>query len=170
MLRIRTRTAEDLARSVQVLEAVHRVDRYPMRLPADPAGWLSPAGGIGAWVGEHDGELVGHVALVAVDGSAEVTRLFTAPTARRRGVARRLLDTAVAHATRAGRPTVLEVVEDSVAAVALYERLGWRLLTRRPAEWTTPDGRRPWSRRYAAPGPEITTGGAGASPMSPPDR
>lgn len=36
-------------------------------------------------------------------------------------------------------------------AVALYERFGWRLVDRRPANWTTATGARPYLRVYLAP-------------------
>lgn len=47
---------------------------------------------------------------------------------------------------------VADVVEGS-PAVGFYERMGWRLVDRRPAGWAAPDGREPTSRVYLSPGP-----------------
>lgn len=46
---------------------------------------------------------------------------------------------------------MLDVVEDAGPAVALYERLGWRLVDRRLADWVTPQGHRFPVRIYLAP-------------------
>ncbi len=46
---------------------------------------------------------------------------------------------------------MLDVVEDSGHAVALYERLGWRLVDRRQADWVTARGKRLPVRIYLAP-------------------
>jgi len=162
---VRPRRPVDLPRCIEVLGEVHRLDRYPMQWPADPAAWLQPPGLAAAWVAEQDGQVVGHIALVnSGDGMppngvaaaalpiAEISRLFVAPQARGGGLARALLDAVTAQTGHEGRRLVLEVVDDA-AAVAFYERLGWRQVTTRPANWTTSQGRRPLVRRYAAPQP-----------------
>jgi hypothetical protein len=46
---------------------------------------------------------------------------------------------------------MLDVVDDGGPAVALYERLGWQPVDRRPADWTAPDGHRPRLRIYVRP-------------------
>ena len=46
---------------------------------------------------------------------------------------------------------MLDVVDDEGPAVALYERLGWRMVDRRIADWTTPEGRRLPVLVYLAP-------------------
>jgi len=57
----------------------------------------------------------------------EVLTLGVAPQARRRGVARGLMETALAAARRAGaKSCFLEVAVDNPAAVALYAGLGFR--------------------------------------------
>ncbi|CCQ15891.1 putative uncharacterized protein [Rhodococcus sp. AW25M09] len=45
---------------------------------------------------------------------------------------------------------MLDVIEYSTKAIELYERTGWTLVDRRPAEWTMSDGRRPVERIYCA--------------------
>lgn len=145
-----------------MLAEVHRADRYPMHWPADPAGWLDPSGLMQAWVAELDGGIVGHVGLVfdatrsvvpgvPAERTAAVSRLFVAARARGTGLARALLAAATSRAEREDLDVVLDVVDDQSGAIAFYERLGWRLLARRPATWTTALGDRPLVRVYAGP-------------------
>jgi GNAT superfamily N-acetyltransferase len=133
-------------------------DGYPAVWPTDPAGWLSPAGLVGAWVVEQDGALCGHVSVVrppvpeaSPGGQAEVSRLFVAPAARGQQLGAALLTTASSWADAQGLGLSLEVVDDAAPAAALYERLGWRLVERRPATWMAPTGHRPLLRVYRAP-------------------
>ena len=123
-----------------------------MNWPDDPAAWLSPPGLLGAWIATVDGRLLGHVALTG-DGAdgAEVGRLFVTPEARGEGMAVVLLEAATRHARTPGRRVELRVVEDSTAAIRLYERLGWTLLGTGPAPFTRSDGTRPIERRYRQP-------------------
>ena len=51
-------------------------------------------------------------------------------------------------AVHAGFGLVLDVVDDAANAIAVYEHLGWR---RRPAVWTTDDGRHPLMRLHVLP-------------------
>jgi GNAT superfamily N-acetyltransferase len=83
-----------------VLADVHRFDRYPLNWPDDPHRWLSPPNVLRAWIAETaPAAVIGHVAVhqatSAADRAAmttvEVSRLFIAPTARRHGVAIKLL-------------------------------------------------------------------------------
>jgi ribosomal protein S18 acetylase RimI-like enzyme len=150
---------------------------YPLVWPADPVGWLSPAGIAAAWVAETGSpggpapesarSLVGHVvvqhgvtnpAIGAVPGGgsaqprwAAVSRLFVAPQARGQGWGRALLAAAAAHAEADGRRLMLQVVGDDGPAIALYERLGWQLADRRIADWSTPAGLQPVLRTYLGP-------------------
>jgi GNAT superfamily N-acetyltransferase len=111
--------------------------------PDDPVRWLSPCGLLGAWVADEGGRVIGQVDLRAgeADGSAEVWsrvtgltperlalvgRFFVSPERRGRGVGQALLDTACVAAAAHGRHPALDVVETNKAAIALYERRGWR--------------------------------------------
>lgn len=67
------------------------------------------------------------------------------------GLAGDLLTEAVSFAVHANLGLVLEVVDDAANAIALYERLGWHLVARRPAVWTTDDGHNPPLRLYVLP-------------------
>lgn len=74
-----------------------------------------------------DGTVVGCLAVTApAGGQAEVKRLWTAPAFRGRGIASRLLGTALADAAERGADTVrLSVWEWRTGAIALYERFGF---------------------------------------------
>ena len=155
---VRPRDAADLPALVRALGAVHERDGYPVRWKADPAAWLTPDGLRAAWVVEHDGRPVGHVALADVEpdepaGTAWaqtagqpverlscLTRLFVALGSRGAGVGVALLDAAVAHARGEGRTAVLEVSPADAPAVALYRRQGWRDAGDGPPRWWVPGG------------------------------
>jgi GNAT superfamily N-acetyltransferase len=161
---IRIRRADDLADCVAVLRRVYEQNGYPGRWPADPAGWISHEV-VTAWVDIGGGQVVGHVGLgrglearclreatgKEPAETATVVRLFVDPGARRGGVGRALLGAAVAEARARGLQPVLDVEDDSLGAIALYERSGWRLAGRGPAWWLTADGHRPVLRYYVLP-------------------
>ena len=96
------------------------MDGYPHRSPDDPVGWLSPADLDSAWIAERAGRVVGHLALVGREDALWVSRLFVRPDARRSHVGERLLDKA-----RERGVLMLDVIEQSTSAIALYERTGW---------------------------------------------
>lgn len=160
---IRRRRDDDLKACVEALATVHEADRYPAQWPADPGGWLTPDGLIGAWVAVEGPDVLGHVALtstgqdlaadagVPADQLASVARLFATASARRRGVARALVATASAAAAAEGLRLVLEVEDGGGAAIALYERTGWRHAGTRTGDWTTADGRTALLHTYVAP-------------------
>jgi GNAT superfamily N-acetyltransferase len=150
---------------VAVLRRVHEVNAYPARWPQDAAGWITPAGLQAAWVAVHDDSTVGHVAVVkgmnancllhATGRDAGelggIVRLFVDPPARRAGCARELLEAATSYAVAQGLQPVLDVVDDGLAAIALYEGAGWRLVGAELATWVTPAGVRPKVRWYVLP-------------------
>ena len=99
----------------EALEAIaletHRRDGYPKYLPKDLRSFIFSPEALGAWVAVSDGQVLGHVALhphgnpqvvdlaVSVTGLdkddvAVVGRLFVAPSARRQGIGRALLERA----------------------------------------------------------------------------
>lgn len=70
----------------------------------------------------------------AAAGDAELLTIAVVPEARRRGVGAALLSAAGVAAHARGAVTMhLEVAEDNAAARALYERLGYEAVGRRPA-------------------------------------
>lgn len=150
-LSIRAREAADLPRCVEMLREVHVADRYPISWPSDPVRWLSPQGLRRAWVAERLGARVGHVAVTEGGSSTLVSRLFVAPSARRQAIGRALLGHAQTWAMRSGCAVMLEVAElGDGAAIALYERAGWKLTRSTEANWRTPEGA-PVTLRYYAP-------------------
>jgi GNAT superfamily N-acetyltransferase len=162
---VRLRLPEDLPDCGRVLAAVHAADGYPSRWPAGTAAWLTPPGLAAAWVVQHASMVAGHVGMVqgvddpvvsAVTGAplarlASVTRLFVDPIARGRKLGAALLETVHAYAATQGLQLMLDVVDDDGPAIALYDRLGWRVVDRRIADWTTPEGRRLPVLVYVAP-------------------
>jgi GNAT superfamily N-acetyltransferase len=162
VVQIRPRRATDLPQCVDVLAELHRVDAYPQRWPVDPAIWLNPSDSLAAWVADGDGAILGHVVVTAcrddlglaqttgrpISKLARVSRLFVTPAAQGSGLARDLLAQAGSFAAQAGFGLVLDVVDDSEHAIAVYEHLGWRLVEVRRAVWTTVDGRHPLLRLY----------------------
>jgi GNAT superfamily N-acetyltransferase len=153
---VRERRPEDLVACVAGLAAGYQVDGYPLNWPADPAGWLTPAGLLHAWVAEVDGVVVGHVGVQAGDrpGEAVVTRLFVVPAARRRSAATALMTAALGWAADRGLRLRLEIADGPRAgAIAFYERAGWRFTHTTAAPFTDPDGGPVTLRHYEAPDP-----------------
>ncbi|MEU4570860.1 GNAT family N-acetyltransferase [Nonomuraea sp. NPDC023979] len=145
-MRIRPRTPADLDACVEALAQVQAADRYPVDWPADPGAWLTPAGLTSAWIAvDVDGAVHGHVGLGA---DAEITRLFVTPAARGQGLAARLLDT-VRAAVRA--PLKLEVSAEGQAAIAFYERTGWRRVATTRADWLDSTGEPAVVHHYVTP-------------------
>jgi len=162
---IRERRAADLPACVAGLRSVHETDGYPLTWPSDPAAWLSPARLAQAWVAElPELGFAGHVAIQshatqsdatqsdatqsdatrpdAIPGTpAEISRLFVAPEARRRGVAEALMTQAAHWARQRHLPLVLEVVDEGrSSAIAFYESHGWQCTGTTLADWTGPGG------------------------------
>jgi GNAT superfamily N-acetyltransferase len=162
---VRPRADADLPGCVEALATVHEADKYPKVWPADPAGWLAPGKLDLAWIAVDEGSVLGHIgggsgvddpALLAhtgrpADELVQVARLFVVPAARGRRIAQSLLGALTDHAAATGRRPVLDVLEESTPAIRLYEGLGWQLVGRRRADWTTMDGRHPMIRVYAGP-------------------
>jgi GNAT superfamily N-acetyltransferase len=111
LITTRDREESDVEECARALLDVHQASGYPDNWPADPAGWLRPPGILRSWVavGE-DIPVAGHVILKRPrpgSRSAEISRLFVVPAARRRGVAMALLDAAMSAAAADGRPVSL---------------------------------------------------------------
>lgn len=138
MTRIRPATTADL-------DALHALEHQAF----GPAAWsrrsiadelAADAGGCTlVAVTAADAPAAGHTKIVgyavasyALD-VADVRRIATSPTARRRGVGRALLTGLLEEAARRGcQRVLLEVAADNAAALALYRRQGFTGLDRRP--------------------------------------
>jgi GNAT superfamily N-acetyltransferase len=139
---VRPRRAADLPACERLVRVVYELDGYPGHWPSDLPAFVAGPGAIGAWVAVAGDEIVGHVALRPDSSEAAmrlvlsttglgagsfgfVSRLFVAPTARRSGIGRALLQTAAEHARGRGLLPVLDVVTRFGAAIELYETSGW---------------------------------------------
>jgi [ribosomal protein S18]-alanine N-acetyltransferase len=80
---------------------------------------------------EEDGGLAGFILCRLIAGEAEVLTLAVRPAARRRGIARALLEAALVLAQPTAETMFLEVAADNPAAVALYEGAGFETVGRR---------------------------------------
>jgi GNAT superfamily N-acetyltransferase len=142
---IRPRTSDDLDACVTLLQIVREQDGYPVHLPPDVTSFVASSDADAAWVAEHEGRVVGHVALhrrssaavialasatldLPADRIRVVARLFVAPGSRRMGLGRALLARAAGAALDAGCTPVLDVVVTHLAAIDLYDASGWRRL------------------------------------------
>jgi ribosomal-protein-alanine N-acetyltransferase len=131
------------AMRTQDLEAVSRIE-----LTAYPHPWTFGifrdclAAGYECWVLERSGELIGYGVLSVAGGEAHVLNVCVAPSEQGQGLGRRvisrLLDLARWH--RAER-VFLEVRPSNVAAVALYDSIGFNEIGRRPNYYPGKRGR-----------------------------
>jgi GNAT superfamily N-acetyltransferase len=150
---VRDRDESDVDGCVEALRVVYETSGYPTNWPSDPAGWLRPRGILRAWVAAtEDIPVAGHVILMQPlpgERSAEVSRLFVVPAARRQGVASALFGTVMAAASENDLDLFLDVTDHLRDARALYRRVGFRLVSTTEADWTTPDGGPVTLHRYA---------------------
>ena len=139
-MEVRPRTETDLDALVEIARAVQVNDGYPGKAPRDLRSFIVSAEALGAWVAEHDGHVIGHVALhpeslpVVMDLAADaagtrhlgvIARLLVSPDARRLGAGRALLEQATVESRRRGLHPILDVVTEYAPAVSLYESCGW---------------------------------------------
>ena len=124
---LRPATGEDLSALVE-LERVSFDDRWSA---ASLAGELG-AGGRIVRVAEASGELVGWSSTSVVGDTADLLRVAVAPTARRHGLGRVLVEDVLRGAASAGAERVLlEVAATNTAARALYAATGFDQVHRR---------------------------------------
>ena len=100
--------------------------------------------GYTAWTLNHvDGDLIGYCVAMAGVGEMHLLNITVAPTARRRGHARRLLAELVALCQRSGATRLwLEVRESNGQAREAYRCLGFGQVGRRKGYYPAPEGRR----------------------------
>lgn len=88
------------------------------------------------------GTVTGFVLCSAVPDTCEILLIAVEQSARRRGIARCLLEQALAAATEAGAERCfLDVRESNAAAIGLYRALGFHVDGRRKAYYRSADGR-----------------------------
>lgn len=78
------------------------------------------------WIALDQGKAVGYGALCLIAGEGEIQRIAVLPEARKRGIGKKLLETMVDFAKKAGTSAItLEVRAGNEAAVNLYKSLGF---------------------------------------------
>ena len=86
------------------------------------------------------GAVVAFAVCWVVFDELHINTLAVAPDERRKGVATLLLEHVLAEGSKEGaRKATLEVRASNAAALALYERLGFRVTATRPRYYTNPD-------------------------------
>ena len=113
------------ADDAQALAGVHaRAFDHPW--PAPDIAELIAAPGAFALAAERDAAVVGFILCRAIAGEAEILTLAIDPAARRSGLARALVEAAAGLARVAGAEAMfLEVAEDNLPAISLYEGTGF---------------------------------------------
>lgn len=166
-MRIRQRQADDHPALDLLARRVHQLDGYPVYMPDDDfLAFVVSEQALDGWVAVDQEQVVGHVALhrrsspgvVALAASrlglqasevGVVARLLVAPEQRRTGLGRRLLGHASDECRRRQLAPILDVVDGTGPAIALYEHAGWRHLG--TVSFTLPDGSELTEHVYAAP-------------------
>jgi ribosomal-protein-alanine acetyltransferase len=97
-------------------------------------------GEYGAWVAVGaDGRLSGFIVARGMSDELEILNLAVAPAERRRGLARSLLEVALAATRESGAcRAFLEVRESNAAAIAFYRGQGFAETGRRPRYYASP--------------------------------
>jgi GNAT superfamily N-acetyltransferase len=155
---VRERTRQDIPALVEVLGAQRPHSGYPQNwpLPFPVEDFIARSDEDAAWTAVLRGRVVGHVAVSRVEPGLE-SDLWTAGTGRAReqlaavavlfvdhtvqgqGVGKALLGTAVAAIRESGRTPVLDVVQETAAAVELYRRSGWQVVGEGRPWWLPAD-------------------------------
>jgi ribosomal-protein-alanine N-acetyltransferase len=132
-LRFRALQEADLPRILEIEAAgfLHPWSEALLRAELGHA-WSSQVAAL-APEGEGGEEILGYIIFWLVHDEVHVLNVGTAPEARRRGVARALMDRAVALGRKKGaRLSTLEVRRSNAPAIALYRALGYREAGVRP--------------------------------------
>ena len=125
------------------LPRIHRIELASYEYPWTPGNFSdSLKAGYSMWVHEADSEVIGYYAMMAAAGEAHILNLTIAPSWRRHGLGRDLLDHCLACACDHRAESVfLEVRTSNVAAIALYHSNGFVDLAFRRAYYPSRDGR-----------------------------
>jgi ribosomal-protein-alanine N-acetyltransferase len=129
-----------LAGETETLAAVH-ASAFPAPWSESDLAALLAAAGVFALVSEAQGVVAGFILCRLAADEGEILTLATLPAFRRQGVARGLLQAAVAQARAAGAASLfLEVAEDNAPAIGLYRRQGFVASGRRRGYYARPGG------------------------------
>jgi ribosomal protein S18 acetylase RimI-like enzyme len=113
---------------VEVLGASDAPAMAALVTATEPGPWSSRTHELGGFVGIRvDGRLVAMAGQrMRVPGAVELSGVCTDPEFRGRGYARAVVAAIAARTVRAGAQPFLHVRDDNVAAIAVYEQLGFR--------------------------------------------
>lgn len=131
------------AMSADDLEAVIAIELAAYEFPWTPGIFADCLrAGYRAWVVDHGGMVCGYGLLSAAASEAHVLNVCIDPGRRRNGLARLLMARLLDDARGLGAQRVfLEVRPSNTGAVALYEDLGFNLVSRRPNYYPAAHGR-----------------------------
>lgn len=131
------------AMSADDLEAVIAIELAAYEFPWTPGIFADCLrAGYRAWVVDQGGMVCGYGLLSAAAGEAHVLNVCIDPGQRRNGLARLLMARLLDDARALGAQRVfLEVRPSNTGAVALYEDLGFNLVSRRPNYYPAAHGR-----------------------------
>ena len=92
------------------------------------------------WLVAMEGEtLAGYIGSQSVMGESDMMNVAVDPAFRRKGIAQALVSSLVTELARAGNHSLaLEVRASNAPAIALYEKLGFRQIGRRPNYYRNP--------------------------------
>ena len=90
-------------------------------------------------VAEDNGNIAGYVGSQSVLDGADMMNLAVAPEYRQQGIGKKLVDSLVEHLQKQGIiALLLEVRVSNATAIALYEKIGFRQVGRRPRYYHNP--------------------------------
>jgi ribosomal-protein-alanine N-acetyltransferase len=109
----------------------------------DIAALMHGSGAFAILSQDEDGAATGFILGRALAGEAEILTLAVAPSARRAGLGRALVEALAGQACALGAEALfLEVAADNAAAIALYDSAGFTGAGRRKAYYARPGGPR----------------------------
>lgn len=125
------------------LPRIHRIELASYDYPWTQGNFAdSLHAGYSMWVREAEGEVIGYYAMMAAAGEAHLLNLTIAPSWRRHGLGRDLLEHCVARARdHKAESLFLEVRASNDAAIALYHSSGFVDLAVRRGYYPARSGR-----------------------------
>jgi GNAT superfamily N-acetyltransferase len=116
---------------VQLVEHHREIYESPSIGGDDPGAgfdeYLALADRVSTWVAVDDGRIVGMTGLLWSDGEATIEPVVVASGERRRGIGRRLVETAIEESRRLGAVDVnVKPVARNDSAIAAFHELGFR--------------------------------------------
>lgn len=131
-----------LAADAEALARLH-ARAFPQGWSAhEIAGFMQGHGGYALAAVDGSGQLTGFILCRAIAGEAEVLTLAVDPDHRRQGLGRALVEAAAALAAPTCEALFLEVAEDNLAAIRLYQGAGFDRVGVRHDYYEHPEGRR----------------------------